>query len=180
MNTSCLPPPKPPALPKFEMPIPEAFNHQSRTMQHALAISTPNSANKSSNPLAGLKPPPRAPQLNRPLSDQPKGHARRRSSPPQPSPPPKFERARSAPLSPTRRDESDDDDDPDRCIAQNKTGTGRCGNRRKKKTIMPIQEYEPDYNPPPFICHVHRKPVAERGGAYSIRRLEVYKESAYD
>jgi hypothetical protein len=168
-----IPPPRPPAI---AIPIPEPYNPSSRTMRHVLAVSHPTSrSNHLDNSLAGLKPSPQIPPLNKPLSEQVvKQHKPLLATL---SPPTRPTRARSEPISPTQREE--DDDDPDRCVSLTKhKGNPRCKNRRPLKGARtPLEEqFKSDFKSH-YYCPRHLKQQLEKDGFYSPRSIDIYKKS---
>lgn len=185
------PPPPQQFTHKFSMPIPEPATPTSRTMKHALASSVPPSLRVSD---IGLTPPPRPPNVYKMHSDQPIKQTRRNSntvsiSTPL-SPPHRIEHVRSAPTTPSSRenslalsDDDDDDDDPERCVARTKgKGNPRCLNRRTKNASskVPLDELEPGQKPTPFYCGKHAKMLLEKDGMFTSKQLEIYKNSGRD
>jgi len=161
--------PAPPRPPPIAMPVPQHYGgFPSRTMQHALAVSNPEPV--ETTPLSGLAPP-RPPRLNKPHSDQAVRPVRRLSTPLS-SP----TRVRSVPTSPGPL--SDDDQyDPDRCRARTKaSGNPRCKNRRPRGVTIPLEEFATDFQSN-YYCKTHLSQQVEKGGFYSSRSLEIYKQS---
>jgi hypothetical protein len=161
--------PAPPRPPPIAMPVPQHYGGlPSRTMQHALAVSNPEPA--ETTPLSSLSPP-RPPRLNKPHSDQAVRPVRRLSTPLS-SP----TRVRSVPTSPGPLSD-DDQDDPDRCRARTKaSGNPRCKNRRPRGVTIPLEEFETDFQSN-YYCKTHLSQQVEKGGFYSSRSLETYKQS---